>query len=123
MLYAPLRQRVAESLRYLMGARVAGVRERLRQLSVRLSEHSTRPTDEILAWFADELPRALDVEFVAGWIYAPDGDLQTRLGDTDRLALARATDLAASMRAAHRSMNARRVPPATAVWRSRDRVR
>lgn len=102
MLYAPLRQRVAESLRYLMGARVAGVRERLRQLSVHLSGRSTRPTNEILAWFADELPRALDVEFVAGWISSPGRDLQTRFGATERLDLARVNDLAAAMRSTNR---------------------
>jgi C4-dicarboxylate-specific signal transduction histidine kinase len=50
--YQPLRQRAAEALRYLMGGRVAPMRDQTRRLAVQLSEHAAKPPEETIRWFA-----------------------------------------------------------------------
>ncbi len=81
----PLRQRSAEALRYLMGAWVAGRRERLRQLATQMSAHAGRSPDELVRWFGDALRCALDVDYVAAWEFHADGKTHLRWGQTERL--------------------------------------
>jgi signal transduction histidine kinase len=77
----PLRQRSAEALRYLLGRRMSEERERLRRLATDLSAQAGCPPLKLLDWFVAALRAALEVEFVAGWLFHPDGTLSTRCGD------------------------------------------
>lgn len=63
--YQPLRQRVGEALRYLVGRRVDETRETTRRLSWELSSLAGREPAEIAAWFCDTVGKRLDVRFVA----------------------------------------------------------
>jgi signal transduction histidine kinase len=98
VLYRPLRERIAETIRTFTGTRLADRRGRLRDFSMRLSAQVQRPQAEILAWFASELTAALDVDFVAGWIFWPPGIVHARYGDAGRLTDDHATSLAEHMR-------------------------
>jgi signal transduction histidine kinase len=94
----PLRQRCAEAVRYLMGERVSTRRERLRQLSTRLSATVNRSAVDILEWFATELTAALDVEFASVWIF--QNDSASRFGGDSRISAVAATLIAGHMRSA-----------------------
>jgi signal transduction histidine kinase len=85
VLYPPLRRRCAESLRYLLGAWVAERRERLRWLAMQMSAQAGRPAAELVIWFGDALRQALDVDFVAGWLFRFDGTCRLRWGESGRL--------------------------------------
>jgi signal transduction histidine kinase len=85
VLYAPLRERFAEALRYLLGHRAAEVRARLRRLGAELTARAGRPPPELVGWFANSLRDALDVEYVAAWLLDAAGDIRVRRGDTERL--------------------------------------
>lgn len=78
--YQPLRQRVAEALRYLLGSRVAGVREQIRQLAARMSEGIDQPIDHWLASIIDEARILFGVEHAGCWLF---GDWL--FGDRDRI--------------------------------------
>jgi signal transduction histidine kinase len=80
--YQPFRQRTAEALRYLLGHRVSGIRERLRQLSRDLSAQAGRDPYDTLAWFVESLRKTLDVDFGAGWLFDPSGNITFRCGET-----------------------------------------
>ena len=98
VLYRPLRERIAETIRTFTGTRLADRRGRLRDFSMRLSAQVHRPQVEILAWFAKELTATLDVDFVAGWIFWPPGTIHARYGDAGRLTDEHAICLAEHMR-------------------------
>jgi signal transduction histidine kinase len=83
--YRPLRQRTAESLRYLMGERVARIRERTRQLSIDMSTLTGQPPLEILGWFCDSACRALGVSFAGAWLLDGSDEVAVRGGASDRL--------------------------------------
>ena len=100
VLYRPLRERLAEAIRYFTGTRVTDRRERLRNFSIRLSAQVQRAPEEILTWFATELTAALDVDFLAGWIVLASGAVHARYGDAGRLADEHAASLLAHMRSA-----------------------
>ena len=85
LIYQPLRQRIAESLRYLLGSRVATVRGQTRRLAVEMSEKAGCPPDDLLTWFATALAETLRAEFVAGWLLTPGGIPSFRGGDTSAL--------------------------------------
>jgi signal transduction histidine kinase len=85
LVYQPLRQRIAESLRYLMGSRVATLRSRMRKLAVEMSERGGQSPDELLAWFATALADALSVEYVGAWLFDADGKPSVRCGHTHAL--------------------------------------
>jgi signal transduction histidine kinase len=99
VLYRPLRERFAETIRTFTGTRLADRRGRLRDFSMRLSAQVQRPQAEILTWFAKELTAALDVDFVAGWIFWPPETIHARYGDAARLTDEHAACLAEHMRA------------------------
>ncbi|GAB5444192.1 MAG: hypothetical protein Fues2KO_45410 [Fuerstiella sp.] len=69
--YHPLRNRVREGLRYLLDSRVAVQRDATRQLSVDLTRKAVADIAEITEWFAAELRRSLDVEFVRVDLVSP----------------------------------------------------
>ena len=71
--YQPLRQRVAESLRYLFGARVAGVREQTRQLAARMSEGLEQPIDLWLTSIINEVRTLFGVEHASSWLFGEAG--------------------------------------------------
>jgi signal transduction histidine kinase len=70
--YRPLRERASEALRYLMGSRVADVRQRTRELTVEMSRHAEDEPERLLQWFVDSLAQSLQVPFAAGWVFRPD---------------------------------------------------
>jgi len=63
LVYQPLRERMAEALRYLVGRRVAGVRKQTRRLSVELSEHTGDPPNLICEWLEQQLVDVHDLSF------------------------------------------------------------
>ena len=71
VLYQPLRQRAAESLRYLMGSRVSAARDRTRELSVQMSERAGQSPDDLLVWFTKAVQEATHVDWTAAWLFAP----------------------------------------------------
>lgn len=75
MCYQPLRQRVAEALRYLLGSRVAGVREQIRQLAARMSDGIDQPIEPWLASIIDEVRILFGVDHTGCWLF----------GDKDRI--------------------------------------
>ena len=70
--YQPLRQRVAESLRYLLGTRVAGVREQTRQLAARMSEGIEQPVEQWLSKTTDAVRTLFGVEHASSWLFGED---------------------------------------------------
>ena len=86
--YQPLRQRVAESLRYLLGTRVAGVREQTRQLAARMSEGIEQPVEQWLSTITDAVRTSFGVEHASSWLFGEDERLMCRscrLGTLARL--------------------------------------
>ncbi|MFM9963231.1 MAG: sensor histidine kinase [Planctomycetaceae bacterium] len=71
--YQPLRQRVAEALRYLLGSHVAGVREQTRQLAARMSEGIDQPVDRWLTSIIAEVRTLFGVEHAGTWLFG-DGE-------------------------------------------------
>jgi len=87
--YAPLRQRVAESLRYLFGERIDRVRARCREVSHELG-HARASGEDLVRWFVDASRRAVDVPKAAAWLL--DRDDLPAIGDDfaiDRAGVAR----------------------------------
>lgn len=69
--YHPLRNRVREGLRYLVDSRVEVHRDATRQLSVDLTRRSSADPTRIIDWFAAELRRSLQVDFVCVQVTGP----------------------------------------------------
>ncbi len=86
LIYQPLRQRIAESLRYLLGSQVVSVRGRMRKLAVQMSEQAGRSPEELLASFTTALADALRAEYVAGWLLDSTGTPAIHGGNTPALA-------------------------------------
>jgi len=115
--YKPLRQRTAEALRYFLGVRVSVIRERLRQLARDLSARAgTRPA-ELFDWFVRDLKDALQVEYVASWLFNDAGEIDSRWGDTDYWPEERAVWLYGHMRSADLVTCSRRQAPERQVMR------
>lgn len=64
MAYGPLRSRVNEGLRYLIGRDVVRYRGRIRGLAVELAQRSDAAPIELLNWFAEELRTSLQLQCV-----------------------------------------------------------
>lgn len=64
LLVPSLRSRVAESLRYLFSVNVVQVRDAIRQLALKLSQNASRDTGELIRWFASELCRSIELDYV-----------------------------------------------------------
>jgi signal transduction histidine kinase len=67
--YQPLRQRVAEAIRYLVSHRVGETRETTRRLTWELSSLADREPAEIAAWFSATVAARLDVSYVTLRLY------------------------------------------------------
>jgi signal transduction histidine kinase len=78
LVYQPLRQRIAESLRYLLGTRVATVRSQMRHLAVQIAERAGQTVEDLLPWFAAALADALHAGYAAGWLFGSDGKAAAR---------------------------------------------
>jgi signal transduction histidine kinase len=96
----PWRHRSAEALRYLLGSWVAEQRDRLQGLATRMSAEASRPPAELVGWFADALRDALEVDFIAGWLFRPDRPSPLHWGESARLDDAAATRLCKQVEAA-----------------------
>jgi signal transduction histidine kinase len=86
LVYQPLRQRIAESLRYLWGARVATMRGQTRRLAVEMSDKAGCASDVLLAWFTTALAETLTAEYAAGWLLTETGMPASRGGRASVLA-------------------------------------
>ncbi len=67
--YQPLRHRVAEALRYLLGARVSQIRQQTRDLATQLSSLAGREPRELLVWFCQAVERVLDLKYISAWLF------------------------------------------------------
>ncbi|MEP3479247.1 MAG: ATP-binding protein [Fuerstiella sp.] len=76
--YGPLRSRVNEGLRYLVGRDVARYRDQIKGLAVQVAARSSHSSSELLTWFAEELRRSLHLQFVEIRLEQPK-KLQLRL--------------------------------------------
>lgn len=70
--YGPLRTRVNEGLRYLVGRDVVRYRDQIKGLAVQLAARSDTPSNELLTWFADELRISLHLQFVEIRLMQPE---------------------------------------------------
>ena len=76
--YQPLRQRSAEALRYLMGVRVAHIRDRTRDLALELARNTGGAPTAILDRFCEQARLALRLTHVEGWLFGEVGEPQAR---------------------------------------------
>lgn len=60
--WKPLRERVSESLRYLLSSSVTRVRDATRELSVQLSQKSSESPESVTQWLCESLQTSLGVE-------------------------------------------------------------
>ena len=68
--WPPLRNRVRESLRYLLSRNIFQVREAMRQLSLQISQQDSRSLDELCNWFTRSSCELLSLEQV--WLWFDD---------------------------------------------------
>lgn len=61
MAWRPLRERVSESLQYLLSSSVTRVRDATRELSVQLSQRSSESPEALARWLSDALRNSLQV--------------------------------------------------------------
>ncbi len=66
--WTPLRERVMESLRYLVSQNVLQVRESVRSLSLELSQQESRSLDELSKWFAQKVAQELGLQQTWIWL-------------------------------------------------------
>lgn len=64
MAWRPLRERVSESLKYLLSSSVTRVRDATRELSVQLSQRSSESPESLTRWLCDALRNSLQVSSV-----------------------------------------------------------
>ena len=76
LFFAPLRRRMSEALRYLMGDAVQERRRLVRQLALDLAARSGEAPDRLAIWFERRAREALGVETVRVWtdLGTPDRD-------------------------------------------------
>ncbi|MEM7316893.1 MAG: histidine kinase dimerization/phospho-acceptor domain-containing protein, partial [Planctomycetota bacterium] len=70
--YRPLRQRLAEALRYLMGTRVELVRDQSQQLTIELAGKQETNPQALLEWFVPRLVDVFKIPFISGWLEGAD---------------------------------------------------
>jgi signal transduction histidine kinase len=73
--WPPLRNRVRESLRYLLSRNIFQVREAMRQLSLQISQQDSRSLNDLCDWFTRSSCELLCVEEV--WIWFSDVRVDT----------------------------------------------
>lgn len=64
MAWAPLRQRVTESLRYLFSSQIRPMRTAIADLSVQLPQQAGRPPEDLVYWLCREIHQCLEVDCV-----------------------------------------------------------
>ncbi len=85
--YQPIRRRVAESMRYLLGHSLDEVRERTRRLSVGIWHHIDDSPQAVMDWFVRSLGESFGVTTAAAWLYDEHGELLVVSGDVERFEL------------------------------------
>ena len=85
--YQPIRRRVAESLRYLLGHSLDEVRERTRRLSVGIWQHLDDSPQAMVDWFVGSLRESFGVERAAVWLYDEQGDPFVASGNVEQFEL------------------------------------
>ncbi len=84
-LVRPLRERVSEALRYLLGERVGAMRVRARELAVQMSAMFNEPAERVLQWFVAAVGPMFGVDYVAIWLLEPGIRITTCSGDSSCL--------------------------------------
>lgn len=81
VLYQPIRQRVAEALRYLMGRSPLNIRQRTRELAVEMWQHVDDDAKARVDWFVSEIKESLEVDWAAASLFTKGGEsfLQSRV--------------------------------------------
>ena len=85
--YQPIRRRVAESLRYLLGHSLDKVRERTRRLSVGIWQHLDDSPQAMVDWFVGSLRQSFGVERAAVWLYDEQGESFVASGNVEQFEL------------------------------------
>ena len=85
--YQPIRRRVAESLRYLLGHSLDEVRERTRRLSVGIWQHLDDSPQAMVDWFVGSLRESFGVERAAVWLYDEQGEPFVASGNVEQFEL------------------------------------
>lgn len=93
VLYQPMRQRVAEALRYLMGRSPLNIRQRTRELAVAMWQHVDDDAQTRVDWFVREIKDSLEVDWAASSLFTQTGEafvqsrVATAISDADLAAL------------------------------------
>jgi signal transduction histidine kinase len=95
--YRPLRRRMAEALRYLLGGPMDRLRDETRRVAVRMSELAGHPPEELLGWFVESLAATLQVNYVAGWLFSTTDVTAVQRGTVCQLSSADAETLRSSL--------------------------
>lgn len=69
VLYQPVRQRVAEALRYLMGRSPINIRQRTRELAVEMWQHVNDDPQQLVDWFVNAIRESLEVDWAAAALF------------------------------------------------------
>lgn len=81
----PLRQRVAEALRYLLGTRVSEIRDQTRLLSSRMRHLSGQSPAAIIDWFVDAVTQVLNLKYAVVWLFNRERDRVTYASNRELL--------------------------------------
>ena len=69
MLYQPIRQRVAEALRYLMGYGRGDIRQRTRELAVEMWQHLSDEPKTLTQWCVSNIKESFQLESASAWLF------------------------------------------------------
>ena len=64
----PFRQRMAEALRYLLGARISHMRDQTRRVSAQMHHLSGQSPEAMSHWFIEQITQGLNLQYAAVWL-------------------------------------------------------
>lgn len=79
--YQPLRERVAESLRYLLGVRVDRQRKQLRSIAWQMSSLVGHESQELASWFCRTVADVVGAPYAAMWLFDGTGGIKWSCGE------------------------------------------
>ncbi|MBC8351355.1 MAG: hypothetical protein H8E66_05180 [Planctomycetes bacterium] len=85
VLYQPIRLRVAESLRYLMGRSRDDIRHRTRELAVEMWQHVADEPPALANWFVTNIKESFQLESAAAWLFDDSDSPLVECCDDDRI--------------------------------------
>ena len=81
VLYQPIRQRVAESLGYLMGRGRVDIRQRTRELAVEMWRHVGDKPAALAHWFVTNIEESFQLEWASAWLFDESGSPFVEVND------------------------------------------